>query len=258
MTAGYMVGPDKMQDSKGHCPMMVTVDVKVGEPGDKEEDEQGSEEEGVSLPLRVRWPEEGDESWQQWGQQVHVKMRRGSHVHKTMWRAARICWFNRQVGGSQAQPKLQRLIATLRKRQQEEVEARAQAEGAEWQAEVAQAKRRVQVARRPVEDEHERKYQKVVAEHERYMEEAVPYRSLRYIRELAEAGRTQETRAVRLRDGRVRGNKREVLEELAQSFSRQYSRGQQGLSRTLRRMVKPVRLPHDRLWHRPRNGQRRV
>ena len=53
VTAGYMVEPDKMQDKKGHCPMMVTVDVKVGEPGDDEEDEQGSDEEGVSLPQRV-------------------------------------------------------------------------------------------------------------------------------------------------------------------------------------------------------------
>ena len=33
VTAGYMVGPEEMQDRKGHCPMMVTVDVKVGEPG---------------------------------------------------------------------------------------------------------------------------------------------------------------------------------------------------------------------------------
>ena len=38
-----------------------------------------------------------------------------------------------------------------------------------------------------MEEEHERIYQKVVAEHERYMERAVPYKSLRYIRELAEA-----------------------------------------------------------------------
>ena len=44
VTAGYMVGPDKMQDRKRHCPMMVTVDVKVGEPGDDEEDEHGSDE----------------------------------------------------------------------------------------------------------------------------------------------------------------------------------------------------------------------
>ena len=76
LTAGSMVGPDKMQDRKGHCPMMVTMDVKVGEPGDDEEDEQGSEVEGISLPPRVRWPQEGDERWQQWGQQVHVEMRR--------------------------------------------------------------------------------------------------------------------------------------------------------------------------------------
>ena len=163
VTAGYMVGPDKMQDRKGHCPMMVTVDVKVGEPGDDEEDEQGSDEEGVSQPPWVKWPEEGDERWQQWWQQVHVKMRRGSHVHQAMRSAARVCGINRQEGESQARPKLQRLVATLRKRQHEEVEARVQAEGAEWQAEGAQAKKRVRAARRAVEEEHERVYQKVVA-----------------------------------------------------------------------------------------------
>ena len=131
LTAGYMVGPEEMQDRKGHCPMMVTVDVKVEEPGDDEEDEQGSDEEGVSLPPRVKWPEEGDERWQQWGQRVHVKMRKGSHVRQAMRSAARVCGFNKHRGGSQAQPKLQRLVATLRKRQHEEVEARAQEEGAE-------------------------------------------------------------------------------------------------------------------------------
>ena len=31
-TAGYMVGPKEMQDRKGHCPVMATVDVKVGKP----------------------------------------------------------------------------------------------------------------------------------------------------------------------------------------------------------------------------------
>ena len=195
--------------------MMVTVDMKAGEPGDEGEDEQGSEEERVSLPPRVPWPEERDERWQQWGQQVHVEMRQGSHMHQAMRSSARVCGFNIQEGESQAQPKLQRLVATLRKRQQEEVEARAQAEGAEWQAEVAHAKKRVQAARRAVEDEHERAYQKVVAEHERYMERAVPYKSLRYIRELAEAGRPQEIWAVRLQDGRVTGNKQEVLEDAA-------------------------------------------
>ena len=41
VTAGYMVGPDEMQDRKGHCPMMVTVDVKLGEPRGNEEDEKG-------------------------------------------------------------------------------------------------------------------------------------------------------------------------------------------------------------------------
>ena len=61
VTAGYMVGQEEMQDTKGHCPMMVTVDVKVGERGDDEKDEQGSDEEGVSLPPMVKWPEEWDE-----------------------------------------------------------------------------------------------------------------------------------------------------------------------------------------------------
>ena len=61
VTAGYIVGPEEMQDRKGHCPMMVTVDVKVREPRDQQEDEQGSDEEGVSLPPMVKWPEEGDE-----------------------------------------------------------------------------------------------------------------------------------------------------------------------------------------------------
>ena len=54
VTAGYMVGPEEMQDRKGHCRMMVTVDVKVGEPGDEQEDEQGLEEEGVTLPPMVK------------------------------------------------------------------------------------------------------------------------------------------------------------------------------------------------------------
>ena len=98
-TAGYMVGPEEMQDRKGHCPMMVTVDVKVGEPGDDEEDEQGSDEEGVSLPSVVKWPEEGDERWQQWGQRVHAEMRQGGHVHQAMRSAARVCGFTRHRGG---------------------------------------------------------------------------------------------------------------------------------------------------------------
>ena len=54
VTAGYMVGPDEMQDGKGHCPLMVTVDVMVGEPGDEEQEKQGSDEEGVNLPPPVR------------------------------------------------------------------------------------------------------------------------------------------------------------------------------------------------------------
>ena len=118
--AGYMVGPDKMQYRKGHCLMMVTAHVKVLEPGDDEEDEKGSDEEGVSLLPRVKSPEEGDERWQQWRQHVHVKMRRGSHVHQAMRSAAGVCRFDRQEGESQGQPKLQRLVATLRKRLQED------------------------------------------------------------------------------------------------------------------------------------------
>ena len=240
VTAGYMVGQEEMQDRKGHCPVMVTVDVKVGEPGDDQEDEQGSDEEGVSLPPMVKWPEEGGERWQQWGQRVHTEMRQGNHVHQAMRRAARICGFTKQGGESQAQPKLQRLVATLRKWQHEEVEARAREEGAEWQTEVTQAKKMVRTARRAVEEEHERIYQKVVAEHERYMVRAVPYKSLRYIRELAEAGKPQETRAVRLQCGRVTGNKKEVLEEVAQSFRRQHNEGQQELSGVRLRMVRAL------------------
>ena len=91
-----------------------------------------------------------------------------------------------------------------------------------------------------MEEEHERIYQKVVAEHERYMERAVPYKSLRYIRELAEAGKPQKIQAVRLQCGRVTGNKKEVLEEVAQSFRRQHNQGQQELSGITRRMVRAL------------------
>ena len=91
-----------------------------------------------------------------------------------------------------------------------------------------------------MEEEHERIYQKVVAEHEWYMERAVPYKSLRYIRELAQAGKPKEIRAVRLQCGRVTGNKKEVLEEVAQSFRRQHNQGQQELSGITRRMVRAL------------------
>ena len=37
----------------------------MGEPGDDEKDEQGSDEEGVTLPPMVKRPEEGDKRWQQ-------------------------------------------------------------------------------------------------------------------------------------------------------------------------------------------------
>ena len=240
VTAGYMVGPEEMQDRKGHCPMMVTVDVNVGELGDEQEDEQGSDEEGVSLPPMVKWPEKGDERWQQWGQQVHAKMRQGNHVHQAMRRAARICGFTKRGGESQAQPKLQRLVATLRKRQHEEVGARAREEGAEWQTEVTQAKKIVRTARRAAEEEHKRICQKVVTEHQRYMERAVPYKLLRYIRELAEARKPQEMRAVILQCGRVTGSKKEVLEEVAQSVRRQHNQGQHELSGITRRMVRAL------------------
>ena len=124
-------------------------------------------------------------------QQVQVKTRRGGHVHQAMRGAANISGFSRLVGESQTQPKLQQLVATMRKWQQEGVEARAQTEGAELKEEVARAKNRVQAARRAVEDEHQRVYQQVVAEHEPYMGRPVPYKSLRYIWELAEAGQPQ-------------------------------------------------------------------
>ena len=189
---------------------------------------------------RTKKAEEGDERWQQWGQRVHVKMRNRSHVHQAMMSAARVCGFTKQGGEAQAQPKLQRLVATLRKRQHEEVEARAQEKGAEWHTEVTQAKRRVQTARGAVEEEHERIYQKVVAEQEWYMESAVAYKSLRYIRELKEAEKPQEIRAVRPQDGRVTGNKREVLEEVAQSFRKQHNLGQRELSGITRRMVRAL------------------
>ena len=41
--AGYMMRPEEMRDRKGHCPMMVTVDVKVEEPGEEENEEQESD-----------------------------------------------------------------------------------------------------------------------------------------------------------------------------------------------------------------------
>ena len=91
-----------------------------------------------------------------------------------------------------------------------------------------------------MEEEHKRIYQKVVAEHERYMETAVPYKLLRYIRELAEAIKTQEIRRVRLQDGRVTGNMREVLEEVTQSFRRQHNQGQQELSGITQTMVRAL------------------
>ena len=124
------------------------------------------------------------------------------------------------MGEAQSQPKLQQMVAKLKKRQQEEVELRAKADGTNREAEVAQAKKGVQTAQRDVKDEHGRIYQKVMAEHERYMERAVRYKSLRYNWELAKAGRPQEITGARLRDGRVTSNKRRVLAEVAGSTTR--------------------------------------
>ena len=45
---------------------------------------------------------------------------------------------------------------------------------------------------------------------------------------------------MRLQDCRVTGNKREVPEEVGQSFWEQHSEGQQGLSKTTRRMVRAL------------------
>ena len=147
------------------------------------------------------------------------------HAHLTMRKAANLCGFSRPVGETRTQPKLQQLVAKLRKRPREVVEVRAKAEGADRKEEVAEAKRRVQAARRALEDELGRIYQQRVAEHERYMERGVPYKALRYIRELAEAEQPEEISAVRLQYGRVMGNKREVLEEVAERFQRRHTKG---------------------------------
>ena len=69
------------------------------------------------------------------------------------------------------------------------------------------------------------------------MERAVSYKSLRYIRELAEVPQPEEIKAVRLQDGRVTGNKPEILAAMAESFPGQHIQGQWGLSETTQRMV---------------------
>ena len=118
---------------------------------------------------------------------------------------------------------------------------RAKAEGTAWEGEVAQAKKGVKAAQREVEDEHVRIYQEVVAEYERYKERAVPYKSLRYIRELAEElQELQEIRVVRLQNGRGTGNKREVLAAVAESFRGQDNQGQQQLSETTQRIIRAL------------------
>ena len=151
-----------------------------------------------------------------------------------------MCGFSRPVGKTEAHPKLQQLVTKLKKRQQEEAEVNAKAEGTHWEAEVKLAKKRVQAARREVEDEHGRIYRTVVAKHERHMERAVPYKSLRYIRELAEGGRPQDMTAVRLPDGRVTSNNREVLAAVGESFRKLHNKGQWGLGETTRKMVRAL------------------
>ena len=117
---------------------------------------------------------------------------------------------------------------------------RAKADGTAWEGEVAQAKKGVKAAQRAVEDEHGRIYQEVVAEYKRYKERAVTYKSLRYIRELAEAGQLQEIRAVRLQNGRGTSNKREVLAAVAESFRGQDNQEQQQLSETTQRIIQAL------------------
>ena len=186
VTAGYMVGPKERQDMKRHCPMMLNMKVKVGEPGDNQDEEHKSNEEGFNLPSPVKWPEEEDYGkWRQQVQHIHVEMRRRSHDNRAMTKAATVCRFSRAVGEAQTHPKLQQLVAKLKKRQQEEVKLQAKTEGTDWEEGVAQRKKRLQAARRAVEDEHGRIYQKVVVPHERYMGRSVPYKSLPSIRELA-------------------------------------------------------------------------
>ena len=69
-----------------------------------------------------------------------------------MRKAAKVSGFNRRVGEAQSKPKLQQLVARLKKTQQEEVEVWEKAEAADWEAEVAQAKKWVQEARRALQE----------------------------------------------------------------------------------------------------------
>ena len=111
---GYMVGPEEMRNRKGHCPMMVAVDVRMREPGEEEDEEQEAVMVRVSLPPPVRGLEEGeDDRWQQWLLQVHIEMRRVSHAHRAMGKAADVCGFSRPVRESQTRPKVQQLVAKL-------------------------------------------------------------------------------------------------------------------------------------------------
>ena len=241
LTAEYLVGPEGMGDKKGHCPMMVTLEVKVGEPVDNGQEEQESDEEGVGWSTPVKWREEDhNDKWQQWVQQRHVEMRWGSHAHRAMGKAANVCRFGRLVGRHKPSPNYQELVVKPEERQQEEVVVRAKAQVTAWEGGVAQSKKGVKAAQRAVEHEHGRIYGEVVAVYERHKQRAVPYKSLRYIRELAQAGQLQEIRAVRLQNGRGTRNKREVLAAVAESFRGQENQGQQQLSETTQRIIQAL------------------
>ena len=187
------------------------------------------DEEGVSLPTPLKWfAEEEQETWPQWVQLVHVTMRQVYHVHGGRKKLAQVCGFSRPVGETQSELILQELVAKLKQRQQKKLQVRAKAEGTDWEAEDKQAKKRVETAWREVEDQHGRIYRNMVAEDERYTEKKVPYKSLRYIQELAEAGRPQERKTVRLQDCRVTGNIQEVLAAVDERFLVEAQQGTAG------------------------------
>ena len=76
---------------------------------------------------------------------------------------------------------------------------------------VATERKRVQVARKEVEEEHERIFGYVVVEQEQSMTHAVSYKSVRFITSLAEQGLLRFMWSNWLVDGRVTSNKQEVL-----------------------------------------------
>ena len=72
------------------------------------------------------------------------------------------------------------------------------------------------------------------------MERAVPYNSLRYIWELAAAGKRQEITPVRPPHRRITGNKQKVVAAEAESIRRQHNKGEQWLSETTQRMLRAL------------------